>query len=1249
MLVASLPLHAGDGVTIWENTFHRPLPGAGYQSVLAARELADGTTLAVVQDNSGITALQYDHSGNLLHSATFNPVYGPQVVAIDPFGGVVIAAEAFEDFLHATDIWLMKYDGLTGAALWPSGTTFGSGNHADDAPIALFLDPAGDAVLWSSNDVGNSCILSKYSGGNGQPVWGPVIAAAGGLSSVAQVDGSGDAYVAFQTGSAFSLIKYSGSGGAIVWQDSESGHNLVPVSLGFDNSGNLVVVGGSSSFAGSFEADKYAGATGQRIWGPAVWTPPTGNYGTTPDAAAVGSDGSVVIFGHTGSNSQTSEELLKFRGADGALLWGPLPNSDPMESPFGSALTLAGNGDAILNVRVPTGESTGDLKMWRYDGNTGSIVWGPQTVVNGSNSTPFVASNGRVFDGIGVWNGSDEDAVILERDGATGVPAWGPLTFTGAAAGAVQLWDVASSPDGNVVVTGQVEAPDGTAAWATLKYERNTGNILWGPMYFSTGIGANTFSPWRVRTDTAGDVLVGGSTSNGISVVKYSGSTGAQLWSTSAAPAANVYAFALDSSGNAIASGYQYGATVDVATVKFSGASGAVLWGPIVYDSGFDDFPDFVAADPSGDVILAGHSGVIGPPGFLIKYAAADGSVVWGPVTQTDYSTWLAVDTAGDIFRESYPTSNSIITTTKFSGATGAVLWGPTMVGAPGSGFGAALAIDATNDVFVTGGLWNGQSYDYAVIKYHGADGSVLWGPVTYDSGEEDSPYFVVVDGSGNPVVTGITYLSSGEFQTATLSYDGATGALRWGPVGRNIARDSVNGLAASGSTVFVGATRGDVGYIVDAIDTTLGIATLPGALPAVSCGHAVDIPLGAINGTPPYAWSIVGGGLPPAVVLVGSGDIIGTPAEEGTYAFEVQVQDSALATVTRGFTLTVGPGGPLVPVAVTRDPATCQLTLSVSGSYAGYDWLPGGQSTPTLTVDPTEPTPYGVILNDGSTCAVRGAVAIVPFDPSCLSPTLASISPTSGPDSGTPVVVAGAKFDPSAALSIGGQPATGVVFQNASTLDANTPALPPGTVADVLVVNPDGRYAMLLRSFASDFLDVSSSNPFYADIMKVLRAGITAGCGSGNYCSMNSVSRAQMAVFLLKAEHGFFHVPPPCTGVFTDVPCPGGFAVNWIEELAAEGITSGCGGSDYCPDGVVTRAQMAVFLLKAEHGSSYMPPPCTGVFGDVPCPGPVTDWIEQLANEGITAGCGGGNYCPASPNTRGQMSVFLARTFGLP
>jgi len=144
-------------------------------------------------------------------------------------------------------------------------------------------------------------------------------------------------------------------------------------------------------------------------------------------------------------------------------------------------------------------------------------------------------------------------------------------------------------------------------------------------------------------------------------------------------------------------------------------------------------------------------------------------------------------------------------------------------------------------------------------------------------------------------------------------------------------------------------------------------------------------------------------------------------------------------------------------------------------------------------------------------------------------------------------------------------------------------------------------------------------------------------------FCPNAFVRRDQMAVFLLKTEHGAAHVPPQCAGVFADVACPGLFS-DWIEELADEGITGGCGGGHYCPLSPVTRGQMAVFLLKIEHGPAHTPPTCTGVFGDVPCGSQFADWIEELAAEGVTGGCGGGNYCPTNPVTRAQMAAFLLK-----
>jgi hypothetical protein len=182
-----------------------------------------------------------------------------------------------------------------------------------------------------------------------------------------------------------------------------------------------------------------------------------------------------------------------------------------------------------------------------------------------------------------------------------------------------------------------------------------------------------------------------------------------------------------------------------------------------------------------------------------------------------------------------------------------------------------------------------------------------------------------------------------------------------------------------------------------------------------------------------------------------------------------------------------------------------------------------------------------------------------------------------------------------------------------------------------------------------ASFADVPSSNIFYKFIETIFHKGVTGGCGGSSYCPTNPALRKQMAVFLLKARYGSLYLPPAATGVFADVPQADPFA-PWIEDLFHKGITGGCSTSplNYCPDNTVLRQQMAVFLLKTLEGASYVPPACVGVFGDVPCPSTFAPWIEDLAARSIAAGCGGGNFCPTNPNTRGQMAVFLTKTFSL-
>jgi glucose/arabinose dehydrogenase len=269
--------------------------------------------------------------------------------------------------------------------------------------------------------------------------------------------------------------------------------------------------------------------------------------------------------------------------------------------------------------------------------------------------------------------------------------------------------------------------------------------------------------------------------------------------------------------------------------------------------------------------------------------------------------------------------------------------------------------------------------------------------------------------------------------------------------------------------------------------------------------------------------------------------------------------------------------------------------------------------------------------------------------------PAVAGTSPGSAiaGDPGVSLTVRGSGFHPDSIVRWNGA-GRPTAYVSPFELTASISAADLDTIgtASVTVFNPAPAGGVSnARSFDINptFLDVPASYWASSQIETIADAGITSGCGGRRYCPELAVTRAQMAVFLLRGVHGSSYMPPAASGtVFSDVPASA-FAAAWIEQLAEEGVTTGCGGGKYCPNASVTREQMAVFLLRAKHGSAYVPPAADGDFDDVPVSSPYARWIEQLAAEGITSGCGGSNFCPTDPVTRGQMAVFLVNAFGLP
>jgi hypothetical protein len=121
-------------------------------------------------------------------------------------------------------------------------------------------------------------------------------------------------------------------------------------------------------------------------------------------------------------------------------------------------------------------------------------------------------------------------------------------------------------------------------------------------------------------------------------------------------------------------------------------------------------------------------------------------------------------------------------------------------------------------------------------------------------------------------------------------------------------------------------------------------------------------------------------------------------------------------------------------------------------------------------------------------------------------------------------------------------------------------------------------------------FQDVPPTLIGYPFIEDFIARGITQGCSAGPprlFCPTGSVTREQVAIFILRGLGVFTPPAGPATATFGDVPNSGAtdYSYEFIEEFVKRGITSGCAAGPprlYCPTALVTRGQMAVFLVRA-------------------------------------------------------------------
>jgi len=169
---------------------------------------------------------------------------------------------------------------------------------------------------------------------------------------------------------------------------------------------------------------------------------------------------------------------------------------------------------------------------------------------------------------------------------------------------------------------------------------------------------------------------------------------------------------------------------------------------------------------------------------------------------------------------------------------------------------------------------------------------------------------------------------------------------------------------------------------------------------------------------------------------------------------------------------------------------------------------------------------------------------------------------------------------------------------------------------------------------------DDIQGNLFSDYINAIYTQSITVGCVSNiSYCPKNSVTRGQMAAFIVRALYGeeFNYTENP---YFSDVPSDHVF-FKYVQKLRDENITTISGS--YGESSYVTRGQMAAFIIRALYGEafSYAQNP---YFSDVPSDHVFFKYVQKMKDTSITTVST--IYDVDSYVTREQMAAFLARAF---
>lgn len=416
-------------------------------------------------------------------------------------------------------------------------------------------------------------------------------------------------------------------------------------------------------------------------------TPKTGKQEAA--AMAVDSEGNTIIAGSSDQSGNNDYYTVKINADGTGVLWSKIYDKAAGDD-HATAIAIDSDDNVIVTGYVWNGTSY-DYHTIKYQANDGTVLWQHtfNAAVNGNDFATAVTvdSLNNVYVGGNSQSGSGQDNYMTVKYSAggpnpDGTPIW-QKSYNGAANGHDRILSITAGTNGIAVTgTSQNSTPDFDIL--TVKY------------------GFDSTFIWEKRKSVSGD-------DRGVAV-------------------------RMDSSGNVVMTGYVYnGSNKDIYTAKYDSSNGNILW-EMTYSGGYDEEPDDMWLDSSGNAYIAGYTFTIAGANdiYTAAYASADGALLWDEIYNSangngDRALSISGDNAGSIFVAgdtfNDASGNYDWQTLKYTAGGGTLLWQAGFNGAADKNDrGAGVGMTAAGESIVAG--WTDKwtsgdaDYDYYAVKY---------------------------------------------------------------------------------------------------------------------------------------------------------------------------------------------------------------------------------------------------------------------------------------------------------------------------------------------------------------------------------------------------------------------------------------------------------------------------------------------------------------------------------------------------